>query len=497
MRLDNRSIDREQEEERQREPLSEMEIDSTTPDSEEGDQARSLVTTLRKAYQQAKHGRPRAGRSERSRSQKGVDRTRSFLLLAGAVVVMFFVFLGLFSTSSAEKRGHEQRIQPRLGRRQKPGTGSGQTRGSVTPLLNAEVNERDPNAGLLRPEDVLATSRRSRVGDEQGAQEPGPRRDTGPAQDYAIANVPPFEAPSPEVQPPVEEPAPVKPAAAPTQRKGDELNKSSLVFVRTAADTARPGNIGYSPMESAEPRKPNRSLLPTGTRLVARLQTPVSTAVKAPVIAAIEYNYERNGRIVVPAGAKAYGKLETANKQGHVGIRFHTLAMPDGSAVSIDGGAMGLDYGPLKGRVTGRNRGKRILVRAFTGIGTMASYLVGGRGYSLSGPLDQSALLRERIASNMGMAGEQELMRMAFSENIVVTVPGQTRFFIVLQDEAGVMEETQRASAPAEAARNLANRNALPTAQELRELIALKQELVRLNREVAETQTATRHSQQP
>jgi len=493
MPFDKGSLDREREEEQ--EPFSEREIDSTMLDPEEESDRRSLMATLRRAYQQAKHGRPRAGGSGRSRSQKGVDRTMSFLLLAGAVVVMFFVFLGLFSTSGAEKRGREQRIEPRLGRRQTPG--AGQSRGSLTPLLNADVNQKDPNAGMLRPEDVLATSRRSRIGDDRGSEEPALESDAPPARDYALANIPPFETPSPELQPPVEGQSPAKPAPAPAQHKSNELNKSSLVFVRTTTTTARPGRTEHSPKERVKQGQPRRPLLPTGTRLVARLQTPASTAVKAPVIAAIEYNYERDGRIAVPAGSKAYGKIGTANKQGYVGIRFHTLAMPDGSAVSIDGGAMGLDYGPLKGRVTGRNRGKRILVRAVTGIGTMASYLVGGRGYSLSGPLDQSALLRERIASNIGMAGEQELMRMAFSGNIVVTVPGQTRFFIVLRHGAGESAETGRAPALGDSARDLADRNVLPTAQELRELIALKKELVQMNQQVAATRTAVPYSQQP
>ena len=45
---------------------------------------------------------------------------------------------------------------------------------------------------------------------------------------------------------------------------------------------------------------------------MARLQSAVSTAVKAPVVAAIEYNYERDGEIIIPAGAKAFGELQQA-----------------------------------------------------------------------------------------------------------------------------------------------------------------------------------------
>jgi hypothetical protein len=63
--------------------------------------------------------------------------------------------------------------------------------------------------------------------------------------------------------------------------------------------------------------------LPTGTRLIARLQTPVSSAVKTPVVAAIEYNHERDGEIVIPAGSKAFGELSQVKDQGYVGTQFH------------------------------------------------------------------------------------------------------------------------------------------------------------------------------
>ena len=73
--------------------------------------------------------------------------------------------------------------------------------------------------------------------------------------------------------------------------------------------------------------------------------------------------------------------------------------------------------------------------RSMTGIGTVAASLVGGRGFGgPTGPIDQSVLLRERIASNIGLAGEQELMAMAYAQNVVVTLPGNTRFYIVLQE---------------------------------------------------------------
>jgi len=60
--------------------------------------------------------------------------------------------------------------------------------------------------------------------------------------------------------------------------------------------------------------------------------------------------------------------------------------------------------------------------------------LVGAGGNSgFNGPLSESALLRDRIATNIGIAGDQELNGLAFNQSIVVTVPGNTRFYIVVE----------------------------------------------------------------
>jgi len=64
----------------------------------------------------------------------------------------------------------------------------------------------------------------------------------------------------------------------------------------------------------------------------------------------------------------------------------------------------------------------------------VATYLVGAGGSNgFNGPLSESALLRDRIATNIGIAGDQELNSLAFNQNIVVTVPGNTRFYIVVE----------------------------------------------------------------
>jgi hypothetical protein len=244
--------------------------------------------------------------------------------------------------------------------------------------------------------------------------------------------------------PPPPPPTPLPPttaaAPAPAHNEADALKKSSLVFVRNAAGTSAQGaplqRASYNTSEPALLERKNSGLFPNGTRLVSRLQAAVSTAVKTPVVASVEYNYERDGEIIIPAGTKAFGELQQANRQGIVSVHFHTLEMPDGGVQKIDGTAISLGYGPLKGSVSGSNRLKRVLVRSLTGVGEMASFLVGGPGGlgGASGALDNSILLRERIASNAGLAGEQEFATLAANEQIVVTVAANTRFFIVLVD---------------------------------------------------------------
>jgi hypothetical protein len=175
-----------------------------------------------------------------------------------------------------------------------------------------------------------------------------------------------------------------------------------------------------------------------------------------------------------------------------VGIRFHTLQLPDGSSEKIEATAMNLTYGPLKGNVSGRKTGTRFLVRTFTGLGTAATYLAGaGGGNGFNGPLSQSALLRDRIATNIGIAGDQELNSLAFNQNIVVTVPGSTRFYIVM--EKGTM--SREAEAPSAAAMR-ANNTPLPSAEELRQLMQLRRELSEMVQQTGAPGTAPQVPQQ-
>lgn len=178
----------------------------------------------------------------------------------------------------------------------------------------------------------------------------------------------------------------------------------------------------------------------------------------------IEYNYERDGEMLIPAGAKVIGQLESADRSGYIGVRFDTLLMPDGMTMNIEAAATDLQLRPLRGKVQGKNTGKNILVRSFAGIGEVMATLV-GQG-SLNQSLSEADLLRGRVASNIGQASDDEVGRLVITEHLVVSIPAGTEMYVVL-------EKGSRQSASTTPAK-------LPTANnvdQLRQLLQLQREL--------------------
>jgi hypothetical protein len=424
----------------------------------------------------------RAGDGILKRELLKEDRTKTFVMLAGGLVILALFFIATFSSpSSSRKVSNSTRPnEPNLGR----GRGAGNAANpdhSVTPLLNADTRQQDESSGAVTPEDIRKTAKlRMQPAQAGNASTMAPTGPKAEPKDYALNKIDfPAEAVSPN-------PAPVAaPAAAPTH-----VTKASLVFVRSTTG-AHDAAVSSAITQQAILSQPSDfTALPAGARLVARLQTPVSSAVKAPVVAAIEYNYERDGEIVIPAGTKAFGELEQANEQGTVSIRFNSIQMPDQNVQRIDGRAMSLRYEPLRGNVTGRNSGRRFLVRAMTGVGTIAAATVGVRtGTGLSEPITNNVLLRERVANNIAIGGEQQLAEIANHQNIVITVPGNMRFYIVLAKPGG-NATFQSSPVPASSSQNPGlSATSQTTVQELRELMDLKRELTQMYRQPQQNST--------
>jgi hypothetical protein len=201
------------------------------------------------------------------------------------------------------------------------------------------------------------------------------------------------------------------------------------------------------------------------------MDSAASTAVAGPVIAVIEYNYEQDGEIVVPAGSRAIGRLEAADRSGLVSVRFDSLTLPNGEDLPIQALATDLSLRPLKGKVQGRNGGKNLLVRSMSGIGQVAATLL-GRG-SLNQPLSEGDLLRERVSNNIGSTADQEVSQLSITEHLAVTIPAETEIYVVLQKRSGRVST----STPAEAeVRSEAGSNRL-NLEELKQLLLLQKEL--------------------
>ena len=116
-----------------------------------------------------------------------MDRSKAFLVLATAVVLCGFAFLALFSTSSSEKRAQDRRTKPSWADRKAQRTTGGPP-GSTIPLLSADQGAGDQNGEQLSPDDILATSRRAQIGNQQQL--------TKAPNEYALNQVPPVNDPA-------------------------------------------------------------------------------------------------------------------------------------------------------------------------------------------------------------------------------------------------------------------------------------------------------------
>jgi hypothetical protein len=383
------------------------------------------------------------------------------------------IFLGVFSNpkTRAPLPGETARGAPSLGRKATPGQEQNQATKTVTPMLNADVREGDYGPGSqVTPQDVGGTSPQYNqflhgTGNVTSPLNKPPAGRPTNSEAYALKNV---DFSDPAV---AQAPSLPNPPGLPARESDSDLKKPSIIFVRATQNTTP------AFQKSALEDGTLSAILPAGTRLVARLEGPVSSAVPAPVVAVIEYNYERNGEIVLPAGSRAFGKLSHVSPSGVVGFQFDRVETPEGAVEKIDATSMDLKFGPIKGNVSGRNRGKNFLVRSVTGIGSVAAYVVGGQGTTgFNGPISENSLFRERLADNIGMAGQDEINTLAANQSIVVTVAGNTRFYVVIEKESS---EDAGKPIPRSTDGNSPSLpgDKVPSLEELRQLIQLRSEL--------------------
>jgi hypothetical protein len=345
----------------------------------------------------------------------------TMLIVAGALAVLAIGMVALLSTTGKNrKRTMEETGKPNLGQAH-----TGTTSGDLVPnnkvkptpngasesgAVNASDIERTKSPHLVQSQPLGSSAQSPKSLGEIGRfEEP----DTSPNR-QGKWTPPPYGSDTAQNQQ--------------AQKKAeDALSQPSLVF------TAHEQSVPRSGSESQSVGPNNLGLAP-GYRVAARLESMASTAVHAPVVAVVEYNYEHDGEVIIPAGARVVGKITQADPSGLMNIAFSSIEFPDGSSVPIDAVGADMNLQAIKGQVTGRQRGKSMLVRSLSGIGETAAMMVGAP--SANSAFSEDDLMRMQVANNIGNAGDEQIMKMLTMEHIVVSVPAGTEVYVVFEKSA-------------------------------------------------------------
>ena len=392
------------------------------------------------------------------RARQQFHQNRFVIIAAGALIVALLIFV---ATSIPHKSSQKMKVGAAAIKDEPAQIANAEADRSLFPITDSgRPSAKEAHEGFLNEKDLeRSVTHKTHARSVQGGRSNAPG---------SLGSIPPFGPDQPGWQAP-----PYQPGTAPIGIDGADLGKaereamekSSLIYVRNVSANEVDSNarertgIGTSEIGLG---------LSTGTRLRARLESAASTAVRAPVLAVFEYTYERDGQIIVPAGAKAVGRIQDADRSGYVRIQFESLMMPDGATVPIQAVATDLNMRPLKGKVEGKSTVKNVLVRSLSGMGQAGALLLGRD--SLNQPLSESDLIRERVSNNIGEASDEEISRMTITSRIVVTVSADTPIYVVL-------EQTPRGEAASGQSSTRSSQSLNTNAEELRQLLQLKREL--------------------
>src|SRR6201998_4234304 len=241
----------------------------------------------------------------------------TMLIVAGTLAVLAIAMVALLSTTGKNrKRTMEETRKPNLGQAH-----TGATSGDLVPnnkvkptpngasesgTVNASDIERTKSPQLAHSQSLGKSTQSPKSLDEIGKfEEP----DTSPSR-QGKWTPPPYGSETAQNQ-------------QAEKKAEDALSQPSLVF------TAHEQSVPHSGSES-QTAGPNNLGLAPGYHLAARLESMASTAVHAPVVAVVEYNYERDGDVIIPAGARVVGKIPQADPSGLMNITFSSIEFPDG-----------------------------------------------------------------------------------------------------------------------------------------------------------------------
>ncbi len=394
------------------EPQSKLfpDVSPTTPDESVSTESDEVHSTQPAAF---------ATRAT-AKSSEGIDKGKLLLLGGGlAVAVLFFVFTAVVSKSAKKPTSANATTQHASQEK------SNRAKESVTPVMDSVHPPAPDNAaGPLGPNDILRTrsqaQSRSSLLQKLAPDKVAAGGTLGATPSFADTQQT-WEEPQPYGAPPSD-----NSSSNPSQetQERNALKEPSLVFVRSQVENPSTGELN----RTSDGGDSSLLEIVPGTRIEAKLETQISSAVQAPVVAVVEYTYAIGDRIVVPAGARVYGQLQQADRSGLVGVKFDEIELLDGRREKVDAIGAGLDLGPIKGTVFGKNTGKNFLVRAASGIGSVLAEIAGNNS---SAAFSEDDMLRERVAQNIGTAGDSEIMNLNANSRIVVSVPADTKIYVV------------------------------------------------------------------
>ena len=204
----------------------------------------------------------------------------------------------------------------------------------------------------------------------------------------------------------------------------DQVTKQSITFTLTRSASTGGDSSGTNDLPIT-----NLGLM-EGYHIGARTETAVSSAeADVPVVTAIEYNYMRDGKILIPAGSRAIGRIKMTDSSGIVDISFGVLELADGSTVPISAVALDKNMMPLKGIVTGKNLAKQFLVATMAGLGEATAMVAGGS--NMNSAYSQSDMIKEQASMNIGNAADSQIQMLNNRQHIVVTLPAGTEINVV------------------------------------------------------------------
>ena len=366
----------------------------------------------------------------------GKDKTKTIIVGFVVLVILLVSFFGLISTKGKTKQKTTAEAgKPNLGRVVTPSAP-----GQIVPSENtAAPIVPDTKAGALDAHDIEKTrvpSLSNKTPDASVATSSQPTASSRAANGKALGQINQFQQPDTDPQhtknwgpAPYAGDHPDQPQAngssESTQQaraEQEQYGKASMVFV------AHQNNAPDKSSSLLQPAIDNFGLA-SGYHVAARLESMASTALNAPVTAVVEYNYQRDGRVLIPAGARAIGKISQADPSGVMNITFTAIELPTGESTPISAIGATTSLQAIKGQVSGKNAGRSLAVRSLAGLGEAGAMLV-GQG-SVNSAVSESDMIRQRAAENIGSGADQQVMSLMTTQHIVVSVPAGTEIYLI------------------------------------------------------------------